>query len=324
MAPRIPLPGGFNQYRKPIGNMMSDLGYGISQGGFKKGFGIGAGRMAEMAPYRAQMAGIEEQKAEEAEQENQTLEWLRQKGAEDPRFAELAKAVESGGMDVGTAWQTGLSYINATPDLTAEQRNFQYSQENPGFADFLNPSKPPTPTDDMREYQYAQQQGYEGSFTDYQTEMRKAGATNIDLNANQGAAAAYADRMVSADAVLSDPLLTKAMGDLTEQIKGNVPVAGNFLVSKEYQMAEQAQRDFINAVLRRESGAVISPSEFENAKKQYFPQPGDGPEVIEQKARNRRTAIDGVARAAGSTYAAPQPMQQPGGVVDYTTYFGGQ
>lgn len=167
------------------------------------------------------------------------------------------------------------------------------------------PDKLPTPTDDMREYEMAKQQGYTGSFVDYQTEMRKAGATNIDLNANQGAAAAYADRMVSADAVLSDPMLTEAMTSLVEQGKAGVPIAGNFLVSKEFQMAEQAQRDFVNAVLRRESGAVISPSEFENAKKQYFPQPGDTPEVIVQKARNRKTAIAGVSRAAGSNYSPP-------------------
>jgi len=36
---------------------------------------------------------------------------------------------------------------------------------------------------------------------------------------------------------------------------------------------EQAKKNFVNAVLRLESGAVISPSEFTNADKQYFPQP---------------------------------------------------
>jgi len=63
--------------------------------------------------------------------------------------------------------------------------------------------------------------------------------------------------------------------------------------STEQQQVEQAQRDFINAVLRRESGAVISEGEFANARQQYFPQPGDGPEVIKQKRRNRSLAVEG-------------------------------
>ena len=70
----------------------------------------------------------------------------------------------------------------------------------------------------------------------------------------------------------------------------------NWTQSPEQQQVEQAQRDFINAVLRRESGAVISDSEFANARTQYFPQPGDSPEVIAQKRRNRALAIEGFAQ----------------------------
>ena len=57
--------------------------------------------------------------------------------------------------------------------------------------------------------------------------------------------------------------------------------------SDRFKQIEQAQRDFINAVLRRESGAVIGEPEFENARLQYFPQPGDTPEVVKQKQKNR-------------------------------------
>jgi hypothetical protein len=60
------------------------------------------------------------------------------------------------------------------------------------------------------------------------------------------------------------------------------------------QQLDQAKRDFINATLRRESGAVISPSEFDNAEKQYFPQIGDSSAVKAQKAANRAVAIRGV------------------------------
>lgn len=77
-------------------------------------------------------------------------------------------------------------------------------------------------------------------------------------------------------------------------VGGLLGPAGNAMLSDNSQLAEQAQRDFINAVLRRESGAVISDSEFDNARKQYFPQPGDSKAVLSQKGANRSLAIKGM------------------------------
>lgn len=68
----------------------------------------------------------------------------------------------------------------------------------------------------------------------------------------------------------------------------------NWTQSPQQQQVEQSQRDFVNAVLRRESGAAISASEFDNARKQYFPQIGDSPEVAEQKRQNRELATRGM------------------------------
>ena len=99
-----------------------------------------------------------------------------------------------------------------------------------------------------------------------------------------------------------------------------VPFAGeslgtltNWTQSAGQQQIEQAQRDFVNAILRRESGAVINPSEFENAAKQYFPQPGDSPAVIQQKKMNRENAIASLETSAGpvapKVKSARQKMQ---------------
>jgi len=77
-------------------------------------------------------------------------------------------------------------------------------------------------------------------------------------------------------------------------VGGLAGAVGNAMLSEQGQMAEQAQRDFVNAVLRRESGAVISDPEFANAQKQYFPQPNDTPAVLQQKRRNRQMAIQGL------------------------------
>lgn len=76
-------------------------------------------------------------------------------------------------------------------------------------------------------------------------------------------------------------------------------IAPNFLKSSDRQLFEQAERDWVNAKLRQESGAVISDQEFDNAKKQYFPQPGDSKEVIAQKRANRETATRTMLSNAG-------------------------
>lgn len=105
--------------------------------------------------------------------------------------------------------------------------------------------------------------------------------------------------------------------DFLAQLANSLPgllgrTAGNMYLSRanpEFQQYAQAQRDFINAVLRRESGAVISDEEFDNARQQYFPQPGDTPAVIEQKRRNREDAVEGLRVGAGR--AAPGAERDP-------------
>ena len=77
---------------------------------------------------------------------------------------------------------------------------------------------------------------------------------------------------------------------------------------------EQSQRDFVNAVLRRESGAAISNSEFDNARQQYFPQIGDDDKVIEQKRRNRELATRGILAEVPDSEKRVQ--QVAGGIQD--------
>jgi len=109
----------------------------------------------------------------------------------------------------------------------------------------------------------------------------------------------YANRMSASNGIFDqlDAKGWKGPGFLERNV-GNLP-GGNYAMSAEYQQFDQAQRDFINAQLRRESGASISPAEFENANKQYFPQPGDGPEVLAQKRAARERAVSNMREASG-------------------------
>lgn len=91
----------------------------------------------------------------------------------------------------------------------------------------------------------------------------------------------------------------------TEGLKSMLPsaIAPN---AGSLKRQEQAERNFVNAVLRRESGSAISDSEFANAETQYFPRAGDTPEVLEQKRQNRLTTIKGLQDEAGSALAVAQ------------------
>jgi hypothetical protein len=147
-------------------------------------------------------------------------------------------------------------------------------------------------------------------------------ATGVEKQTGEQAnAATFATRMAEADKIISDPAIFGAgMGasGALRDIASSVPVVGNMAIGATqggaaYQKFDQAKRDFVNAVLRKESGAAISSSEFGNAEKQYFPRPGDTPEVIAQKAKNRATAIDTIANAGGASFRKEFAEKRSGG-----------
>jgi hypothetical protein len=127
------------------------------------------------------------------------------------------------------------------------------------------------------------------------------GPKNKDLTDAQAKALLFGTRMQESNVILDKlakegtdmPSVVKLAADKTPLVGGALGAAANATVaSPNQQKVEQAQRDFINAVLRRESGAVISEPEFENARKQYFPAVGDRAEVKAQKAANRKRATE--------------------------------
>jgi hypothetical protein len=77
----------------------------------------------------------------------------------------------------------------------------------------------------------------------------------------------------------------------------------NMGTSSARQQAEAAQKNFIAATLRYESGANLPPSEFETQRQIFFPAPGDSAETVALKAKMRRDAIEGLKVASGP--AAP-------------------
>jgi hypothetical protein len=135
------------------------------------------------------------------------------------------------------------------------------------------------------------------------------------LTEAQGKAAGMLFRAQNANTVIN------AMEDagvnnrgIVKQAAGGIPLVGGALEagintlpgfaggpSANQQKVEQARRSFVNAALRVESGAAISQSEFQNAEKQYFQQPGDSPEVRAQKRADRDAELEALRLQAGPT-----------------------
>lgn len=135
-------------------------------------------------------------------------------------------------------------------------------------------------------------------------------------NENQSKDSGYANRLFRAEGVLRDPKSIAAAESLYQRGLDNLPMGvGNYLQSSDYQRYDQAARDFVNAVLRRESGAAINQSEFDNAYRQYLPRPGDSKEVLAEKQRNRIEAIKGIAGGGGPNYRPPFTFGENGQLV---------
>jgi hypothetical protein len=149
------------------------------------------------------------------------------------------------------------------------------------------------------------------------------------FNADQGKAAGFTDRMLQSEGILSGiaptpgqagpplPGVQDVGSNVAQTSLSSIPGVGNFLVSGDRQKYNQAKADFINAQLRRESGAAIAQSEFANADKQYFPVPGDSAATIKQKAANRRAAIEAMGREGGASYRPKFAFGQDGTLVPY-------
>jgi len=126
-------------------------------------------------------------------------------------------------------------------------------------------------------------------------------------NEYQGKSNIYANRMANSEPIIAE-LGASAGTDIKQHGYDQIPVIGNLLENEDFKKLRQAERDWLSAVLRQESGATIRPEELDEAGKQYFPRPGDTPAVIEQKRINRMTAQEGMTQAAGPGFKRISPV----------------
>ena len=118
--------------------------------------------------------------------------------------------------------------------------------------------------------------------------------------ANQYQASTYGLRMSEAENIMTN---LKSTGFNPTTITLSLLNKGpEFFKSGPLKEYAQAKRSFINATLRRESGAAISQDEFDGANKQYFAQVSDSPKLLKQKKRNREIVQASMRAEAGGAW----------------------
>jgi hypothetical protein len=204
---------------------------------------------------------------------------------------------------------------------------------------------PKTP-ESVTEYNIAKADGFKGTFNDFKNqltpyqkaELGLSGARlNLEqqkaafemqngkpLNESQGKAAVFHSQMVGANNELNN-VYVNGFNPNNPVAQAQTSMAGgmlNFLTPASSQQAKQAQNQWTEAYLRFKTGAGTNAHEIEANRKTYFPDVGDSPAVIQQKARMREQAQNDIAIAAGPQGArlgvqanptapvAPAPTQQ--------------
>jgi len=87
----------------------------------------------------------------------------------------------------------------------------------------------------------------------------------------------------------------------------------NWAQSSNNKVLRQAQREFTEARLRKESGAAIADAEYEKDALTYFPQPGDDERTLARKKAARRVVMDSFKQQAGRAYKEQEEVDKRGG-----------
>lgn len=226
------------------------------------------------------------QRETESSQRAAAAEWLRTSGG--PQGARFADLVERGIISLEDAMGQIESPDpqSAIAKLAADRRNNLITEEEyqVGLQN-LTPSGMSIETTPDGGVRLVQGPG--------------AGSSGAGLNVTESQTLGFAIRAEGAlqdlepvANTLADPLMRAVELDPTGTVRGNVQ-------SEDYQVARNAADEFLQAILRKDTGAAITPQEQELYGRTYLPQAGDSEAVLQQKARARQRAV--AALRAGMT-----------------------
>ena len=118
----------------------------------------------------------------------------------------------------------------------------------------------------------------------------QTGAGQKPFTEGQSKSVTYATRAKGALPTLDS--FGDALTSFSQTAAGAVPMnLGRLAQTPEFQQAQQAGDEFLQAILRKDTGAAITPAEMDEYGRTYLPQPGDTPEVLAQKKEARARAV---------------------------------
>lgn len=157
--------------------------------------------------------------------------------------------------------------------------------------------------------------------------VRGGAGAGVKFTEGQSKDNVYATRARGALEIL-DPIASE-LASVTQRAVNVDPtgVVRGAVQTDDFQRAQQAGEEFLQAILRKDTGAAITAQEQELYGKTYLPQPGDNDAVLAAKAAARQRALaaieagmnaDQIAateraliNAAALTGAAPTPASTP-------------
>ena len=281
-----------------INNPLLQASLGLLQAGEQgkgTGFGLGQGLLG-FTQGRAQ-----DKEAEERKRQTDILKTIQD--------AQLA-STEAG--TAKTIAETGQIGLPQAPDLTSIQQNLIAAGLQPGTPEFQakllelisRPIGTSITVGDPSVKGQIDALNLQLKDLNIQQKKRKLG----EFTEGQNNSAQFATIMQQAEGNIEKVIATGFdPTTIQEAAIAAAPIGSNLLRSNESQLHRQAQEAWVRAKLRKESGAVIAKDEMEQEIKTFFPQTGDGPDVIAQKKKARETATNSLISAAGGAFKDQQP-----------------
>lgn len=167
----------------------------------------------------------------------------------------------------------------------------------------------------VQEYQFAVSQGFKGTYTDYQEQMNKSRATNINMPSGEERKAGFlANRVKFGLEQMSDVIKRNAPAASPEALPSLVKflTQSDFLstnlTSSDRQRIEAAQLDILDAALTLGTGAAYTREQLEGYRKAYFPVLGNDEATIKDKQARLQNLLESAYITAGrSAPTGPRP-----------------
>ena len=164
-------------------------------------------------------------------------------------------------------------------------------------------------TSSIKDYEYAKNQGFTGSFADWERQNRAAGATRIVMPTEGERKDTYnLNRIISAQAriraaVAKDPTALAPSGK--EAVVSSIPGAEKWTYktqSPQRQIVAGAQAEMIDALLTLATGAAYTKEQLEAQREAFLPRWGESEESIAAKQQGIKSLAEAARVRAGRAW----------------------